>query len=193
MEHKGLTYMVSGIAILAIMIALVAFGLDSGGARNFTLETFPNGANVYLNGTLLGKTPLTLDGSFMRRNHVASYEDAPLLRIFTPKSDGKLLISSSSSKSKKPSVQTLTFALSTKQGGIPQIFETSKPSAPLETPQNKMGAFIYFEKTNKMIVVFDNSKMPSLLPEQKERASVIWFGDDVPLSTMASYKSFTRK
>lgn len=194
MEHKGLIYTLSGIAVLAIMIGLVAFGLDSGGARNFILETYPTNANVYLNGKKVGRTPLTLDAEFMRRNHISGYEEAPLLRVFTPKKDGALLISSSFSKNgttKKP--QVMTFALNSKQGNIPQIFDKSKPDAPLEIPQKEIKAFIYFDKADKMIVVFDKDKMPSLLPEQKERANVIWFGSDVSLGMMSEYKSFTKK
>ena len=55
MEHKGLIYTLSGIAVLAVMIGLIAFGLDSGGSRNFVLDSFPSGANVYLNGKFAGK------------------------------------------------------------------------------------------------------------------------------------------
>lgn len=194
MEHKGLIYTLSGIAVLAVMIGLIAFGLDSGGSRNFVLDSFPSGASVYLNGKLAGKTPLLLDADFMRRNRISGYEDAPLLRVFTPNRNGTLLVSSADLKnSKKPLNSVFTFALPTKQGGIPQVFEKSAADAPLEAAQKKMGAFIYFEKSDKMIVVFDNEKMPRLSPEQKERASVIWFGSDVSLGTMSEYKSFNKR
>lgn len=194
MEHKGLIYTLSGIAVLAVMIALIAFGLDSGGSRNFVLDSFPSGANVYLNGKPAGKTPLLLDADFMRRNKISGYEEAPILRIFTPNKNGSLLISSGVPKnSQKLLSSTFTFALPTKQGGIPQVFEKSAPDAPLEVAQKGMGAFIYFEKTDKMIVVFDSGKMPRLSPEQKERASVIWFGSDVSLGTMSEYKSFNKR
>ena len=124
MEHKGLIYTLSGIAVLAVMIALIAFGLDSGGSRNFVLDSFPSGANVYLNGKPAGKTPLLLDADFMRRNKISGYEEAPLLRIFTPNKNGSLLISSGAPKnSQKPLASTFTFALPTKHGGIPQVFE----------------------------------------------------------------------
>ena len=191
MEHKGLIYTLSGIAVLAVMIGLIAFGLDSGGSRNFVLDSFPSGANVYLNGKFAGKTPLMLDADFMRRNRISGYEEAPLLRIFTPNRNGTLSVSSKNSQ--KPLVSTFTFALPTKQGGSPQVFEKSASDAPLEVAQKNMGAFIYFEKADKMIVVFNNEKMPRLSPEQKERASVIWFGSDVSLGTMSEYKSFNRR
>ena len=204
MEHKGLNYTFAVLAVVSIMILIVGYGLDSGGDRTFIIDTCPANANVYLNGKLVGRAPAKLDSAFMRRHKIAGFEDAPILRVFAPSPDGALIINSNlpqgkagdSAPGQKPAAQPpqiLTFALPTKAGEVPQIFDKAKPDEALETPQKSMGAFIYFEKANKMVVVFDNSEMPRMPAEEKMRANVIWFGDDAPLSLMGQYKSFLQK
>ncbi|MBR4597300.1 MAG: PEGA domain-containing protein [Opitutales bacterium] len=202
MEHKGLNYTFAILAVVSIMIALVAYSLDNGGARTFTIDTFPANANVYLNGKQIGRAPVKLDGSFMRRHKITGFEDAPILRVFTPLANGSIVVDSNSpqgkaaAKNKEPeqkaAPQILTFALPTKEAEMPQIFDKAKPDAQLETPQKSMGAFIYFEKADKMIVVFDSNKMPRLPAEERMRANVIWFGGDVSLNVMGQYKSFKK-
>ncbi|MBR6389236.1 MAG: hypothetical protein IKS15_03865 [Opitutales bacterium] len=199
MEHKGLNYTFSVLAVVSIMIAIIAYSLDGGGSRVFILDTFPSKSSVYLNGKPIGQAPVRLDSAFLKRRGISGIEAAPLLRIFTPRTDGTLLIESSgaakqdSGQAKPPAPQVLTFALPTPAGQVPQVFEKATPGAKPEAAQKSMGAFIYFDKTDKMIVVFDHAKMPRLSAEEKERANVLWFGGDIELSAMAQYKSFKQK
>ena len=201
MEHKGLNYTFAILIVLSIMIAIIAYSLDGGGARTFIIDTYPANANVYLNGKPIGRAPVKLDNSFMRRHKISGFEDAPILRVFTPLSDGSIIVDSNSPKGKAGAnapaaaqpAQILTFALPTQAGEVPQFFDKAKPDEKVEIPQKSMGAFIYFDQADKMVVVFDNSNMPRLPADEKMRANVIWFGTDVPLSTMAQYKSFLQK
>ena len=201
MEHKGLNYTFSVLAVVSIMIAIIAYSLDGGGSRVFILDTFPSKSSVYLNGKPIGQAPVRLDSAFLKRRGISRIEDAPLLRIFTPTAGGAVIIEPCGLQNAKPgqaqttppAPQILTFALPTPAGQVPQVFEKASPEAKPEAPQKSMGAFIYFDKADKMIVVFDHAKMPRLSAEEKERANVLWFGGDIELSAMAQYKSFKQK
>lgn len=182
MQHKGLTYTLSAIFVLAVMMAIIAFSL-SPAARVVRLESYPSGAIVSIDGEPIGKTPLLLDEVFFKRRGV-DYEGAPLLRIFYPSPEGVLLSGGGSH-------MLLSFSLPTRAGSVPEIFETTG-SAATETPQ-KVGAFLSFSDSDRIIVAFDYAKMPRLDFETKALADAIVFApasDAVGLQEMGEYKSF---
>lgn len=186
MQHKGLIYTLAILTCLAFFISLIGFGLKPSGATSFTIDTYPSGAKIFLDGKLLGKTPFILEKKFFE-NHDVNLENANIFKIFSPNINGLEIYAA-----KKPIL--LSFALPEKKGFVPERFnQISEKNSEFKTVKPR--AFITNDFTNKIIVSFDAHRLAPIDPLTKSKSSLtllIPANEDTPLNSIADYKSFKR-
>ncbi len=198
MQHKGLITVISIIFVISVMLALVAYGLKPVSHRTIVLDSFPSGVNVFLDGKDLGKTPIELNEEVLSKFGV-EVRKFPLMRLFTHEYEALEFFPAKITKNEdKINFKAMKFSFISlpKSADIPKNFSAEI----IEIPDNRdlgriktnaLEAVLYFAKADKLIVIFDKSKMPKLGASVLENADFSVFVDSQanPEVAFSDYKS----
>lgn len=194
MEHKGLIYTATAIAIIAIMAAIIAFSLRSSETRTIFLDSYPSGAEVWLDGEKVGETPLALDDGFFKSKGFG-IENFPLARLFTHNLGYLELAAPEYSAGGKPSQGIrrgrISFVSKPASSAVPKVFDGAKPLNEMGPMRRDIELLLRLPDENRLIAVFNKDRMPQMDPMRKIRADATVFA--APMSdagvSMSDFKS----
>jgi PEGA domain. len=194
MQHKGLIYTATAIVIFAIMAAMVAFSIRSSDVRTIFIDSYPSGAELWLDGEKLGETPMSLDKIALQRRgfDVGNY---PLARLFTHELSYIELSAPEFMKGQEAPSKIkrgkLTFVTKPASQAVPNVFDGAKPLNEFGPRQRDIELFMRLPSEDRIVAVFNKDRIPPMHVDRKISADVTVFS--LPLQEpgvpMSDFKS----